>query len=57
MLSPARSRQAVTHVRALGYLERRICKALGISRNTVRYVPQRLDDEDALTADILRFAG
>ena len=44
-------------MRTLGYSERRICKALGISRNTVRYVPQPRDDEDALTADILRFAG
>lgn len=44
-------------MRALGYSERRICKALGVSRNTVRYFPQPRDDEDALTADILRFAG
>ena len=44
-------------MRTLGYSERCICKALGISRNTVRYVPQPRDDEDALTATILRFAG
>lgn len=35
----------------------RICKAPGISRNTVRYAPQPREDEEALTADILRFAG
>ena len=44
-------------MRTLGYSERRICKALGISRNTVRYVPQPREDEDALTADMLRIAG
>lgn len=44
-------------MRALGDSERRICRALGISRNTVRYTPQPREDEDTLTADILRFAG
>ena len=40
-----------------GYSERRICKALGISRNTVRYTPQPRPDEATLTADILRVAA
>ena len=44
-------------MKTLGYSARRICKALGISRNTVRYVPQPREDEDALTGDMLRFAG
>ena len=44
-------------MRTLGYSERRICKALGISLNTLLYAPQPRDDEDAPTADILRFAG
>ena len=44
-------------MRTLGYSERRICKALGISRNTVRYVPQPRDDEDALTDAILHQAS
>jgi len=44
-------------VKSLGFSERRICRALGISRNVVRYVPQPREDEAALTADILRFAG
>ena len=44
-------------MRTLSYSERRICKALGISRNNLRYVPHPRDDEGALTADILRFAG
>ena len=40
-----------------GYSERRICKALGISRNTVRYTPQPRPDEAALTADTVRVAA
>lgn len=47
----------MAQVRSLGYSERRICKALGISRNTVRYEPDPRPDESALTADIVRFAG
>lgn len=40
-----------------GYSERRICKALGISRNTVRYEPQPRPDEAALTRSVVRLAG
>ena len=41
----------------MGYSERRICKALGISRNTVRYEAQPREDEAALTADMVRTAS
>jgi len=48
----------VTQVRTqCGYSERRICKALGISRNTVRYEPQPRPDESALTGSIVKLAG
>ncbi|HIF97687.1 MAG TPA: transposase [Myxococcales bacterium] len=58
MLSPARRRQAVSHVKArLGQSERRICRALGISRSAVRYEPQPRVDESALTSCIVRLAG
>ena len=42
---------------ACGYSERRICGALGISRNSVRYEPQPRADEAALTGSIIRLAG
>ena len=41
----------------LGHSERRVCKVLGVSRNTVRYEPQPREDETALTGSILRLAG
>jgi len=44
-------------VKSLGYSERRICRALGISRNSVRYEPQPRPDEAALTSSIVRLAG
>jgi len=56
-MSPARRRQAVARVKSLGYSERRICRALGISRNSVRYEPQPRPDEAALTSSIVRLAG
>ena len=46
----------MTYVKTLGYCARRIYKALGISPNTMRHATQPRDDEDPLTADILRFA-
>ena len=47
----------MSYVRArLGYSQRRICRALGISRNTVRYEPQSRPDETALTGSIIKLA-
>lgn len=40
-----------------GCSERRICRALGISRSAVRYTPQPRDDEAALTGSIVQLAG
>ena len=58
ILSPARRRIAVSHVRSnLGYSERRVCRALGISRSSVRYTLQPRDDEAALTHSIVGLAG
>ena len=41
----------------LGHSQRRICRALGVSRSTMRYVPQPREDESALTAAITRLAA
>ena len=50
-------RQAVQQVRTrLGHSERRICRALGIRRSTVRYVAQPREDDSALTAAVTRLA-
>jgi hypothetical protein len=58
ILSPARRRQAVSHAKTrLGYSQRRICRALGISRSAVRYEPQPRVDESALTGSIVGLAG
>ena len=51
-------RQAVQQVRTrLGHSGRRICKALGIRRSSVRYVSQPREDESALTAALTRLAS
>ena len=58
VLSPARRLITVSHVRSnLGYSERRVCRALGMSRSSVRYTPQPRDDESALTRSIVGLAG
>jgi len=50
-------RQAVEQAKArLGHSQRRICRALGISRSSVRYVPQPRADESVLTAAVTRLA-
>jgi putative transposase len=41
----------------LGHSERRICRALGIARSTLRYIPQPRDDESALTDALTRMAS
>jgi hypothetical protein len=47
----------VQHVRAkLKYSERRACRALGVARSTVRYIPQPREDESALTVAMTRLA-
>ena len=48
----------MSYVRArLGHSQRRICRALGISRSAIRYEPQPRADESALTGSILRLAS
>src|SRR5690606_32479204 len=59
ILSPARLRDAVAHVRGrLGYSERRVCRALGIGRSTIRYgpTPPRADG-GPLRAAVVRLAA
>ena len=46
------------HVKSqLGYSERRICRALCVTRSTIRYIPQPREDESALTAAVTRLAA
>ncbi|MBW2543376.1 MAG: hypothetical protein JRF15_14920 [Deltaproteobacteria bacterium] len=47
----------MSHLQArLGHSQRRICRALGISRSAVRYEPQPRVDELALTGSIVGLA-
>lgn len=39
------------------YSERRICRALGIARSSIRYLAQPRSDEEPLRADIIRLAA
>ena len=39
------------------YSERRICRALGIQRSSIRYVPELRRDEGRLRADVVRLAA
>jgi len=58
MLSPVRCREAVALVRAEhAYSERRVCRALGIARSVVRYVPQPRADEAPLRQSIIALAA
>lgn len=53
-MSAARCRQAAALVHAKHrYSERRICRALGISRSVVRYVPEPRSDETPLRQSII----
>ena len=57
-MSPARRRIAVSQVRSnLGDSERRVCRALGMSRSSLRYTPQPRDAEAALTHSMVGLAG
>ena len=57
LLSPARRREAVAHVRGrLGVSERRACRVLKQPRTTHRYVPKEPDDEQMLTERIVDLA-
>jgi putative transposase len=48
----------VAHVRHhLRYAERRICRALHVTRSSVRYVPQPRSDEASLTKAVIEVAG
>ena len=58
MRSPARRRQCVDHLQAeLGISERRACAVAGQHRSTQRKRPRGRDDEEALTAAIIRLAS
>jgi len=39
------------------YSERRICRALGIQRSSIRYIPEPRSDEGPLRADVVRLAA
>lgn len=53
-----RCREAVARVRSKHrYSERRICRALGIARSVVRYVPQPRADEAPLRQAIIALAA
>ena len=39
------------------YSERRICRALGIARSSIRYLAQPRSDEEPLRADVIRLAA
>jgi hypothetical protein len=41
----------------LGHAERRICRALHVTRSSVRYVPQPRGDEAPLTQAVIRLAS
>ena len=58
MLSPARRRQCVDHLQAeRGISERRACAVAGQHRSTQRKRPRGRDDEEALTAAVIRLAS
>lgn len=54
MVGPARQREAVAFAqRKLGYSERRVCRALGVARSTVRFRPKVADFTRQLLGRIL----
>ncbi|WP_142494385.1 IS3 family transposase [Thalassovita litoralis] len=57
LLSPARRRACIDHVRTRFHLsERRACRVLGQHRSTQRKVPQGRADEERLVADMIELA-
>ncbi|AZI35202.1 IS3 family transposase [Caenibius tardaugens NBRC 16725] len=57
LLSPARRRRCIDHIRAIMPVsERRVCRVLGQHRSTQRKTPRGADDEAALTEDIIALA-
>jgi len=57
-LSPVRCREAVARERMKhAYSERRVCRALGVARSVVRYVPEPRADETALRQSIIALAA
>src|SRR5437764_1688000 len=57
LLSPARRRACIEHIRGVLYVsERRACAALGQHRSTQRKIPRGREDEERLTADIIELA-
>ncbi len=58
LLSPSRRRRCVEQVKAsLGVSERRACRVLGHPRSTQRYEPSPVEDEKALTEEIVDLAS
>ncbi len=57
-MGPSRRRQCVEHVKAIfGVSERRACKVLGHLRSTRRNKPSLVEDEKALTEEIVEPAS
>ncbi|MEQ8311126.1 MAG: IS3 family transposase [Sphingopyxis sp.] len=57
LLSPARRRRCIDHIRMMMPVsERRLCRVLGQHRSTQRKAPRGVDDEAALTEDIIALA-
>ena len=58
LLSPAKRRRAVAHVRAAQQVsERRACRVIGQARATQRYVPRESPNERALVARLVALAS
>ena len=57
-MGPPRRRECVDHVEArLGVSERRACRVLGHPRSTQRYKPSPVEEEKALTEEIVELAS
>lgn len=57
MKSPAHYRLLVTHVQdRFGLSQRRACRALGVGRSTIRYVPTQADRDRELVKELCRLS-